>query len=95
MFVRAVRFSGVEPERVEALASMIGEAEGPPPGIPSVGVEILYDEQQRTVLMLDFYATAEDMEAGGKVLDAMDSSQAPGKRESVDMSEIKLERHGF
>ena len=35
---------------------------------------------------------AEDMEAGSKVFSAMDPSETPGTRASVDMCEVKLER---
>jgi hypothetical protein len=37
------------------------------------------------------FDTAEDMEASGKVLAAMDPSETPGTRSSVDTCEVKLD----
>jgi hypothetical protein len=43
-------------------------------------------------VVLQYFATSEDMEAAAKVMEAMDSSETPGTRVSVDTSELKLER---
>jgi hypothetical protein len=91
MFIRVVRFTDVNPERVEQLLSRIDESEGPPPGVNSPELQILVDEPQRTAVVLQHFATAEDMEAGAKVLSAMDASETPGTRVSVDACEVKLE----
>ncbi len=69
----------------------ISESDGPPPGVPSTGIKVLYDESASTAVVLQYYATAEDMEAGAKVLGAMDASETPGTRASVDACEIKVE----
>jgi len=87
--VRVVRFTDVDPERVEALLARIDESEGPPPGVPATGLKILVDETQGTAVVLQSFDTAEDMEAGDKVFAAMDPSDTPGTRASVDMCEIK------
>jgi hypothetical protein len=91
MFVRVVRFTDVSAERMEALTTRINESEGPPPGVNSSGIKMLVDESQGTAVVLQHFATAEDMEEGGKVLAAMDSAETPGTRASVDMCEVKLE----
>ena len=91
MHVRVVRFTDVDPERVEALLARIDESEGPPPGVPATGLKILVDETQGTAVVLQSFDTAEDMEAGDKVFAAMDPSDTPGTRASVDMCEIKRE----
>ncbi len=92
MYVRAVRFTDVSAERVQGLLARIEEADGPPPGVPATGLKILLDESQGTALVLQQFESAEDMEAGDKVFSAMDSSDTPGTRASVDMCEVKLER---
>lgn len=92
MFIRVVRFTDVEPERMSALLSRVNEAEGPPPGVNSTGIKILVDEAQGTAVVLQHYATAEDMEAAAAVFDAMDPGDTPGTRASVDMAEQKLEK---
>ncbi len=92
MYVRAVRFTDVSAERVQALLARIEESDGPPPGVPASGLEVLFDQAQGTAVVLQRFESAEDMEAGDKVFSAMDSSETPGTRASVDMCEVKLER---
>jgi hypothetical protein len=91
MYVRVVRFTDVSPDRIEANLARINESDGPPPGIPATGLKILYDESQATAVVLQNFATAEDMAAGAAAFSAMDSSDTPGTRASVDTCELKLE----
>jgi hypothetical protein len=91
MYVRVVRFTDVSAERMEQLLARINESDGPPPGVPSTGLKILFDESQGTAVVLQHFATAEDMDAGAKVMSAMDSSETPGTRASVDACELKVE----
>jgi hypothetical protein len=91
MYVRVVRFTDVSAQRLEELLARIKESGGPPPDVPSTGLRILFDEAQGTAVVLQYFATAEDAEAGGRVMGAMDASETPGHRASVDMCELKLE----
>jgi hypothetical protein len=91
MYVRVVRFTDVDNERVKALLARIDEAGGPPSGVQTTGLTMLHDETQRTAIVLQHFSTAEDMEAGAKVFSEMDSGETPGTRASVDMCEQKLE----
>jgi hypothetical protein len=91
MHVRVVRFTDVSAERLEGVLARIKESNGPPPGVPSTGMKMLFDESQGTLVVLQQFETAQDMEAGAKVLGAMDPSQTPGARASVDSCELKLE----
>ena len=93
MFVRVVRFSDVTAERMEGLLAQIKEADGPPPGVPTTGLEILYDEAQGTAVVLQLFDSAEDMRVGAETFAAMDPGETPGNRVSVDMCEQKLELH--
>jgi hypothetical protein len=90
--VRVVRFTDVGTERIDGLLSRIEESDGPPPGVPATGLKILFDEAQGTAVVLQFFETAEDMNEGGRAFGAMDPSETPGTRASVDMCEVKLER---
>lgn len=90
MYVRVVRFSDVSAERLERTLERIKESDGPPPEVPSTGLTVLFDEAQGTAVVLQYFATAEDMEAGAKVMAAMDASETPGIRISVDTCEQKL-----
>jgi hypothetical protein len=92
MYVRVVRFTDVSAERMQELLARIEESDGPPPGVPATGLKILFDGAQGTAVVLQYFESAEDMEAGGQVFSAMDSSETPGTRASVDMCEVKLER---
>jgi hypothetical protein len=91
MYVRTVRFTGVSAERMEGLLARIKESDGPPPGVPATGLTVLFDEAQGTAVVLQRFATAEDMKAGDRVFSAMDAGDTPGVRASVDMCETKLE----
>jgi hypothetical protein len=91
MYVRVVRFTDVSAERLEGLLARIKESDGPPPGVPSTGLTMLFDEAQGSAVVLQYFATSEDMEAGAKVMAAMDASETPGTRASVDACELKLE----
>jgi len=92
MYVRVVRFTDVSAERMKELLARIEESDGPPPGVPSSGLKVLYDEAQGTAVVLQNFDSAEDMEAGARVFSAMDPSETPGTRASVDMCEVKIER---
>jgi len=92
MFVRVVRFTDVSAERMQELNARVEESDGPPPGVPSTGIKVLMDEAQGTAVVLQYFESAADMEAGAKVFSAMDSSETPGTRASVDMCEVKIER---
>jgi hypothetical protein len=92
MHVRVVRFTDVTAERVQELVRRIEESEGPPPGVPAIGIQLLVDETQGTAVVLQLFDTAEDMRKGGEVFSAMDASETPGTRSTVDMCEVKLER---
>lgn len=91
MYARVVRFTGVTAERMQALLERIEGSGGPPPGVPTSGLEVLFDEGQGTAVVVQRFATAADMEAGAKVLGAMDPSETPGTRASVDACELRLE----
>jgi hypothetical protein len=92
VYVRVVRFTDVSADPIEGLLSRIEESEGPPPGVPATGLKLLFDEAQGTAVVLQYFETAEDMRAGAEAFSAMDASETPGSRASVDMCELKLER---
>jgi hypothetical protein len=92
VYIRVVRFTDVTAERVEGLVAQISEAEGPPPGVNTTGLQLLFDEGQGTAVVLQLFDSAEDMRVGGEVFAAMDPGETPGTRASVDMCDVKLER---
>jgi len=91
MYARVVRFTDVDPDR---LAERLADAEssgGPPVDIPAKGVQILHDPDQRTSVVIQLFETADDMATAEAALDAMDPSDTPGTRASIDRCEIKGE----
>ena len=91
MYVRVVRFTDVNAERLEELLARIKDSGGPPERIPTTGLRILLDEDQGTAVVEQYFESAEDMKVGGQAFSAMDSAETPGTRTSVDMCELKLE----
>ena len=94
MHIRVVRFTDVDPVQANALLARIQEADGPPPGVPVHRFTILHDAQQATAVVLQYFDSAEDMSEAAKALDAMDASETPGRRVSVDTCEVMLDREG-
>ena len=90
MFVRVVRFTDVPAERVESLVARIDD--GPPPGVPIRKLQMVFDQTQSTAVVLQYFDSEEDLRTGAEVFAAMDPSDTPGSRVSVDTGELKIER---
>ena len=60
--------------------------------MPATGIQVFHDPQERTAVVVQHFATEQDMSAGEAVLAAMDPSDTPGTRVSVDRCELKFER---
>jgi hypothetical protein len=91
MHVRVVRFTDVSAEQMQSLLQRVEQAGGPPPGVNSTGITVLFDSAQGTAVVLQRFETASDLEAAAKVFSAMDSSETPGTRVSVDACEMQLD----
>jgi hypothetical protein len=91
VFVRVVRFTDVTAERVESLVARIDET-GPPPGVPIKKLQLIFDQAQGTAVVLQYFDDEDSLRTGAETFAAMDSSETPGNRASVDTGEIKVER---
>jgi hypothetical protein len=91
VYVRVVRFTDVTPDRIKAVVGRI-EQSGPPEGVPTTDIKVMFDEAQGTAVVFQYFETAEEMEAGAKAMSAMDASETPGTRVSVDACEMVIER---
>jgi hypothetical protein len=91
VFVRVVRFTEVTAERVQSLAARIDET-GPPPGVSIKKLELVFDEAQGTAVVLQYFDNEADLRTGGDTFAAMDASETPGRRVSVDTGELKVDR---
>ena len=91
MFVRVVRFTDVTAEQVQSLVDEIHET-GPPPGVPIMKLQLVFDEAQGTAVVLQYFDNEEDLRTGAETFAAMAPSETPGTRVSVDAGELKVER---
>jgi hypothetical protein len=91
MHARVVRFTDVTPEAIEAIVKRVEANDGPPEGVDSTGMQLLVDESQGTALFVGYFEDAEKLNAASEILDAMDASETPGTRQSVDLCEVKLD----
>jgi hypothetical protein len=91
MHMRVVRFTDVDPQRVEQLVSRIDASSGPPEGIKATGLQMVVDEDQRTAVVVQVFDSAGDMRDSEAGFDAMDPSETPGTRASIDRGEVKLD----
>lgn len=86
MFIRVVRFTDVDADHVKGLVEEM-DAE-PPEGVDATRIQIVHDADQGTALALMFFETAEAMKAADAIMGAMDPSETPGTRASVDHGEV-------
>ena len=94
MHARVVRFTDVDSDHLSQRLSEAKEREGPPVDIPAKTVQILHDPDQRTAVVIQLFETADNMAEAEAALDAMDPSETPGTRASIDRCEIKAEFSG-
>ena len=91
MFIRVVRFTDVDAGRVEGMLGEIEGSGGPPPGVTSNRVQMMLDKDQGTAVVVQYFETEDDLRNSEAALDAMDASETPGTRASVDRGELKLD----
>ena len=94
MYARVVRFTDVDPSRIEERVQAGEERGGPPVEFNFNSIKIMHDEDQRTAVVIQFFDSAEDLAAAEAPLDSMDPSETPGTRASVDRGEVKIEFGG-
>jgi hypothetical protein len=92
MNARVVRFTDVSPERINEIIARIEQEEGPPEGVDSTGLKLLYDADQGTAIFVGFFENEQKMRDADAVFEAMDPGETPGTRASVDRCEVKIER---
>lgn len=91
MFARVVRFTEVSADHMDRLVARIEESGGPPEGVTTTGLNVMFDADQGTAVVVQLYATAKDMADAEAIFEAMDAADTPGRRASVDRCAIRLE----
>jgi hypothetical protein len=92
MHARVVRFTDVTRERIDGIKARIEAENGPPPGVDSTGMKLLYDSDQSTGIFIGYFADEEKMRAADEILRNMGAGETPGSRASIDQCEVVLER---
>ena len=84
---RVVAFDGVNSERI---AEMQREMQGSeqPDNVPAKEIVVLHDPEGEKSLVVLFFDTDDDYQRGDEALDAMPSSDTPGKRTSVTKYQV-------
>ena len=89
-YIRVVRFTDVTEDRIAELQRRVEENDGPPEGVPSSGLRVVFDADQGTAVVMQHFDSEDDMRKGAEILAAMDPSDTPGTRASVDAGEVKV-----
>jgi hypothetical protein len=55
-------------------------------------LQLVFEDAQGTAVVLQYFDNEEDLRAGAEAFAAMDPSETPGTRVSVDTGELKVER---
>ena len=92
MNARVVRFTDVTAETISKVIARVEESGGPPEGVESTGLELFFDEAHGTAIFVGYFENEEKMRAADAVFDAMDSSDTPGTRASIDQCEVKIQQ---
>jgi len=92
MYARVVRFGGVSRDGIDQVLAQIEASDGPPPGVDSKRMQMLWDEDAQTSVFIAWFETREAMEEAHRIFDAMSVGETPGNRVSVDQAEVMIER---
>jgi hypothetical protein len=79
---RVVTFDGVSKERMEEMDREMREGQ-PPEGMPPSELVVLHDPEAEQSLVIIIFETEDDYRRGDELLNAMPSSDTPGRRTSV------------
>jgi len=92
MYVRIAQFEGIDPERMEAMATERMQGE-PPPGLEKVkrGM-MLIDRANGRAANLMFCDTEEDMQGVDEAMNSMNPGDAAGRRTGVAIYEVVGDR---
>ena len=91
MHARVATFEGSTPDEIRRMASSIRERgdEGPPEGVPSVGLLLLMRPDEGKVVTISLFDTEDDLRQGDQTLNQMSPPDDSGvKRTSVETYEV-------
>ena len=69
MYARVVRFTDATPEQIAAVVSRVEESDGPPPGVDSVGMQLMVDERQGTAIFIGLFDDEQKLRDANAILE--------------------------
>ena len=85
---RVVSFEGVDSQRMSQLKTeMQGE---PPEGLPAKELLVLHDPDTEQSMAIVFFDNEDDYQKGHEILDAMPTTDTPGRRTSVSKYDVAI-----
>ena len=90
MLARVTTFDGGTEEGIRrATEQLQSEASGgPPEGIKSTGLTMLFDTEGGRMMFIGLFANEDDLRASEAVLEQMSPPEGAGSRSSVDVYEV-------
>jgi hypothetical protein len=93
MLARVTTFEGGTADGVRAAVEQLRSdaPSGPPPGVKSHGLTMLFDADGGRVMFIGLFASEEDLRASEAALEAMSPPEGAGTRSSVDIYEVGVD----
>ena len=94
MYARVARWEGGDAAAIKASAGEIQSQaqEGPPEGVPAVGLTMLVDPDGGRVLFISLFETEEDLRTGDATLNAMSPpGDGMGTRGPIEVYEVAVD----
>jgi len=90
MLARVTTFDGGTADGIRAAVEQLQSdiPSGPPEGVKSTGLTMLFDADRGRVLFIGLFANEDDLRASEPALEAMSPPEGTGKRSSVDIYEV-------
>ena len=87
---RVVSFEGVDSQRMSQLKTEMQG--GPPEGLPAKELLVLHDPDTEQSMAIVFFDNEDDYQKGHEILDAMPTTDTPGRRTSVSKYDVAIRR---
>ena len=86
---RVVSFDGVTRDRIQEMQSEMRDSE-PPEGVPAKEIIVLHDAGAEKSVVIVFFDSEEDYQAGDEALGAMPAGDTPGQRTGVAKYDVAM-----
>jgi hypothetical protein len=93
MLARVTTFEGGTPDGMRAAVQELQSraATGPPPGVKSNGLTMLFDADRGRAMFIAMFETEADLRESEAALEGMSPPEGAGKRSSVDVYEVGVD----